>query len=271
MGTEIFTGENELLKRRLELVGYLIRKVSREAKEVKFYEKQKDFDYIKVYNSLSNCKIDTDLLVDYLLEKSIIIDDIENLNNQEKKALTLLCWSIRKKKTGNIVGYLSSPYSSSYSKTKNHSKKELKGKFEDIIYILFTLGNVGWERNSSVAVNDESTALNFVMDKKSFELAKEVIQTSSKNKESSDFPISGLISSIQALRYKGLSEDQILYISKQNRLDEIVYNHYQSRKRKTFGSKEVLQIMMKDIQKETGKTTKKEVHEILKQKLNWDM
>lgn len=226
-------------------------------------------DYIVEYKSIYDVELNPEKVKKALREKRINITDFDETTEQEKKALLATSEGITGRKVGNILGFLNSDNNTSYSRTKAYSKDNFEGNFDDVYYKLTILSDVGWHKNSVLAINDENTSLNAIMDKKSVEMASEILRTSEANQESETYPASGLVSSIQALRLRGMSEVEIMEKAKKERLDEVVYREYKVKPRPVSGATEMIRVMLKEANEESDDLPRNIVSKVLGKKLGW--
>lgn len=167
---------------------------------------------------------------------------------------------------GKILGFLNSEKDTSYRNTKEYSRDTLEGTYEDVYKIIKMLTDIGWHKGSSQGRSSESTSLNKLMDRKGLILAGDISRFSKKNESNREYPASGLISSIQALRVKGWSENEIKNVAINNRLDDVVYEEYNIKPRETSGATEMERIVSREINTAIKAHT---VEDVLEERLQW--
>lgn len=193
--------------------------------------------------------------------------NIDETTSEEREILAAHLAGTTARKIGNIVGFLNSQKNTSYGLTKEYSKDFLEGSYEEIYTLMKMISDVGWHKTSAQGKASENTSLNKIMDKESIKIAGEISRFSIKNQETEDFPSSGLISSVQALRMRGWSKHEIKNVAAENRLDSVVYIEYGTKPRKTSGAEEIRRVMSKKVNKVSYKDT---VQSTLSDVLEWN-
>lgn len=216
------------------------------------------FKFDTKFDKLSNEELKERLKTRYRIE----ISDLDNMTREEKLALEGNLEFIKKKKIGNIVGFINSTKNTSYSRAKGYSREELKGSFNEVYPVISLLSNPGKHKSSAQAANTEATNLNVIMDKKSLEIALEIISKSPFNKDSEAAPAPGVIASVQALRLKGWSDTQIKNVSTEFPLHEVVYHEYDVKPRRVAGCTQLIRVF-------APKLDRVEIGDKLKTELGW--
>lgn len=216
------------------------------------------------YELISSMEIDDDKFIANMNEKGIEISDYDELNEDEKKALLATVRDRSIRRTRNIMSFLTSDKNTSYKKDKTYEQINAKGSFDDLYYKFKLMNEVGWTRGTGHSRADENSKLNAVMDKKSIEIAEKITKGSQANQESRAYPDAGMIYGIQMLRHRGIDEKEIIDRSHNERVADMVYKEYGVKPRKTSGAVEFSQILQKDADAQG-----KDIHEMLKESLNW--
>ena len=217
------------------------------------------------YELISSMKIDDDKFIANMNKKGIEISDYYELNEAEQKAMIFAVNDRSIRKIRNIMSFLTSDKNTSYSKDKSYEKTNAKGSFDDVYYKLKLMNNVGWAKRSDQAANDENSMLNVVMDKKSIDIAEKITKESQVNQESRTYPDSGMIYGIQMLRHRGIDEREIIDRSHNERVADMVYKEYDANPRETSGATQLARLL----QQEANAQGKENIHELLKESLNW--
>lgn len=216
------------------------------------------------YDFINKKKIDNEKLKENLNKRGIEIENLDRLSEHQKKALISVTDDYSVKKTRNNLGFLTSKENTSYKKNTHYTKENLEGSFDDVYYKLHIMNDVGWHKGSMQARNQENTRMNSVMDKKSVSIAEKILKGSHVNKETEEYPTSGMIASIQGLRHKGMKEKEIIRRAKNERVADILYEEYNVKPRKTSGATEVVRILDNE-----AKSKNTSLHEMLKNSLDW--
>lgn len=217
------------------------------------------------YELISSMEIDDDKLIANMNKKGIEISDYDELNDDEKKALLFAVRKSTIRKTRAIMSFLTSDKNTSYSKDKSYEQINAKGSFDDVYYKLKLMNEVGWAKGSGQGQTFENSRLNVVMDKKSIAIAEKITKGSQANQENRTYPDSGMIYGIQMLRHRGVDEREIINRSRNERVADMVYKEYGVNPRKTSGASELSRILQKDADAQG----KENIHELLKESLNW--
>ena len=217
------------------------------------------------YELISSMEIDDDKFIANMNKKGIEISDYDELDDDEKKALLFAVRKSTVRKTRAIMSFLTSDKDTSYSKDKSYEQINAKGSFDDVYYKLKLMNDVGWAKGSAQGQNDENSRLNVVMDKKSIDIAEKITKGSQANQEDRTYPDSGMIYGIQMLRHRGIDEREIIDRSHNERVADMVYKEYGVNPRKTSGASELSRILQKDADAQG----KENIHELLKESLNW--
>lgn len=208
---------------------------------------QKKAEHVIIYRGVINTE-DVDEFAEGLQKTHRVkITDLNESTLKERETLAAHLAGTTPRKIGNIVGFLNSKRDTSYSNTKEYSRDTLEGSYEEIYTIIKMMSDVGWHKGSPQGVSAENTSLNKMMDKKGLRLAGEISRFSEKNIQTKDYPASGLIGSVQALRLKGWNDNEIKNVSLSNRLDEVVYEQYNTKPRQTSGAEEMERVMKKEV------------------------
>lgn len=203
-----------------------------------------DYDRWKVKDVEKVKSMDKEEFKAHLMEKyRVNITDLDNTTQDERSLLGAYLVDTTLREIGNVVGFLNSEKNVSYSDTKEYSKEPLSGSYQDVLSIVKMTSNVGWHKDGSMAMATENTSLNVIMDKKGLQIAGDIARYSEKNKESRDYPASGLIYSVQALRLKGWDEKQIKNVAIDHRLDKVVYEEYNTKPRNISGASELGRVL----------------------------
>lgn len=200
-----------------------------------------------------------------LKENRIDIVDLDSTTEEQRANILCHTGYENYKRTGNIVGFLNSDKNSSYQRARSYSKENLVGTFDEIYGYQSILANVGWHKDSAQGSASENNALNELMDRESLETAREILRFSDKNQPDLFYPESGLVGSIQALRAKGWTSQQIKNAAVDHRIDQVVYSEYGIKPRNTSGATEMRTVLLRGYPKLTN------VQEVLKDKLGWDL
>ena len=217
------------------------------------------------YELISSMKIDDDKFIENMSKKGIEISDYDELDDDEKKALLFAVKKSSVRKTRAIMSFLTSDKDTSYSKDKSYKQISAKGSFDDVYYKLKLMNEVGWTKGSVQGQNDENSRLNVVMDKKSIDIAEKITKGSQANQENKTYPDSGMIYGIQMLRHRGIDEREIIDRAHNERVADMVYKEYGVKPKKTSGASEFSRILQKDADAQG----KENIHELLKESLNW--
>lgn len=201
-----------------------------------------------------------------LKEHNIKLTDLEDTTEEQRRALGAILRHNTSRKTGNIAGFMNSDRNTSYSQTKEYSKATVEGSYAEISTNFKMLSRVGWHKTSAQGANDENTRLNKMMDKESLRIAGEISNFSPENQESRNYPASGLIGSVQALRLRGWNEKQIKNVAVGNKLSDVVYEEYKVKPRDVSGATEMERVMNREVDNSVSGNT---LQSTLAERLGW--
>lgn len=227
-------------------------------------------EVVEVYEEckgMSKENINEHLLSEYKVD----VIDIKEVSIENLSKLCAALHEMTPRRMGNIVGFLKSEVNTSYNQTKEYSRSNMKGNFKDILLNVFMLNKLCWNiPGSGQTVTSERTAFNKLMDKKSLEIASNIITHSSLNQDSEKYPFTGLVASIQALRFIGWNEVQIQNVSIELNLADVVYVEYETKPRKRNEAKNIRSVMMSRARKIARANKSNHVEAVIANELGWD-
>lgn len=215
--------------------------------------------------------MDKDELEEYILkEYNVEVDNIDEISEEDMSKLAVSLYDMTKRRMGNIVGFLNSDKNTSYSKTKEYTRNPLKGTYDYVFTKSLIFNNLCWNISGSGQTKAaERTAFNKLVDNEAVEIASNIILHSKVNQESKSYPITGLIASIQALRFIGWNSIEIQNVSRELNLADIVYVEYNVKPRASNEARIIRNVMLNKARKLAIASNRDNIENEIAIKMNW--
>lgn len=194
------------------------------------------------------------ITIENLLKLRVVVENENEISNDDLFDIETLAIDVGKTRIGRIASYLDLKdisYSEALKSKRITTNNVLKGNYSFLCGLLNLIDEIGFHKNSAVAVNDENTMFNRLINPEALLIANDILNTDD-NVSSIVYPASGtMIASSLLINDGKYTPQQLIEISQNQSIIKLFcdeYSYDMSKNRSgSFGAMELNRIYSKKI------------------------